>query len=137
MTRQLSSLPTSLLEAKAVWGGSRRKEQTRACARAPIKGFQLLSSEEETRDQERGNAARERWGRCAGIPGERGKKVPPFLGMREGAKEQGLLVCPESHFHLTMSTSLSCLGGHLHELVRTTLHFQSPFFASLPMATAC
>lgn len=32
-----------------------------------------------------------------------------------------LLVCPESHFHLTMATSMSCLGGPLCALLRSTL----------------
>lgn len=40
-----------------------------------------------------------------GSPGVRGKRAPLFLGMmRVGARKQVLLVCPESHFRLTVVT---------------------------------
>ena len=101
-------------------------KQSRACRGALTLGLQLPSSNEETRGQERGNTARERWGRGTSLSGERGKRAPPFLGIRVKASEQVLLVCPESRFHLTVATCKSCLRGHLCGLVRPTLCFH-PF----------
>lgn len=105
MTSQYYPCPLCFPKPKLQWSG----EQSRTHEGAPTLGLQL-PSEEDTRGWKRGNTARGRWRRGAGLPGERGKEVPPFSGMRVGAREQLLLVCPESHFLLTMVTSYILSG---------------------------
>lgn len=107
-----------------MWGECGREKQNWACGGAPTLGSQFPSSEEETSSKARGNTARERWGRSARLPGETGKRAFPLRGMmRVGARKQVLLVYPESHFHLTMVTRMSYLGGHFCGLIRPTLCF--------------
>lgn len=97
-------------------------KQSTACRGIVTLGLQLPSSEVGIRGQERGLTAKD--GRKGTrFFGERGKRAPPFVGMRTRAREQVLLVCPESHFHLTVATSLSRVGGYFCGLVKPTLCF--------------
>lgn len=106
-------------------------KQSRACKGIFTLGLQLPSSEEEIRGQEKGLTAKdERKG--TRFSGEKGKRAPLFVGMRMRAREQVLLVCPESHFHLAVATSLSCVGGYFCGLVRPTLCFHPLSLLLLP-----
>lgn len=79
MTSQPSPLLVSNSQSQSCvrWRGGGK--QSRACREAPTLASQIPSLEEETRSQERGNTARERWG-GARLLGARGKRAPPFLG---------------------------------------------------------
>lgn len=116
----LSAFQSQSCEVKAEAG-----KQSRACRGIFTLGLQLPSSEEKIRGQERDLTAKD-GGRGTRFSGERGKRAPPFVGMRMRAREQVLLVCPESHFHLAVATSLSRVGGYFCGLVRPTLCFH-PF----------
>lgn len=104
--------------------------------RSPHPGFQLPASEEEARGQGRDNIARERWGRGARIPGETGKGAFPFLEVRVRASRQVLLVCPESHFHLTNGYTHVLSGRPSLWVGQITPVFLTPSLASSCMATA-
>lgn len=119
--------PPPPLQAKATVEGE-------ACEGAPIRGLQL-PSEENTRVRERGNAARDRWRRRYWDTWGERQGSPSILGDESGSRGAGTTRLPQSHFHLTIATSMSCLVGQFWGLVRTKL--TSIPFPCLPSHGCC
>lgn len=98
--------------------------------------MQLLSSEKETRGQERGIMARERWGGTPVYLGERQEAIS-ILGDEHESQGAGATCLSRFTFSLDSGHEYVLSGRLLLWVGQTNPVFPSPSLASPPIAMAC